>query len=127
MPGLGYGADRPLPQLPLNDEGRAQARSSLLDILVYVAFFPQLVAGPIVRANEFLPQLDRRMTAADVPLAACTLLFLVGLFKKAVLADSIGWLIDPVWRAPADYDRASLWAAMALFRVQLYCDFAGYS
>ncbi len=108
-------------------EGRAQARSSLLDILVYVAFFPQLVAGPIVRANEFLPQLDRRMTAADVPLAACALLFLVGLFKKAVLADSIGWLIDPVWRAPADYDRASLWAAMALFRVQLYCDFSGYS
>jgi len=108
-------------------EGRAQARSSLLDILVYVAFFPQLVAGPIVRANEFLPQLDRRMTAADVPLAACTLLFLVGLFKKAALADSIGWLIDPVWRAPGDYDRASLWAAMVLFRVQLYCDFSGYS
>jgi len=108
-------------------EGRVQARSSLLDILVYVAFFPQLVAGPIVRANEFLPQLDKRMTAADVPVTACALLFVVGLFKKAVVADGIGWAIDPVWEEPGRYDTGSLWAAMALFRIQLYCDFSGYS
>ncbi len=106
---------------------RVAARRSLLDIMLYVAFFPQLVAGPILRAGEFLPQLDRRMTAADVPVTACTLLFLVGLFKKAVVADSIGWAIDPVWAAPALYDSASLWAAMVLFRIQLYCDFSGYS
>lgn len=108
-------------------DGRVAARRSLLDVLLFVAFFPQLVAGPILRAKEFLPQLDRRMTAADVPLTACLLLFLVGFFKKAVVADSIGLAIDPVWATPQHYDRASLWAAMVLFRIQLYCDFSGYS
>ena len=108
-------------------DGRAPARRSLLDVLLYVAFFPQLVAGPIVRAGAFTPQLDRRMTAADVPVTACLLLFLVGLFKKVAVADSIGLAIDPVWADPERYDRASLWAAMVLFRFQLYCDFSGYS
>ncbi len=108
-------------------DGRVRARRSLLDVLLYVAFFPQLVAGPILRAGEFLPQLDRRMTAADVPLTACALLFLVGLFKKTVVADNIGLAIDPVWAAPEQYDSGSLWLAMLLFRIQLYCDFSGYS
>ena len=106
---------------------RLPARSSLLDVALFVAFFPQLVAGPIIRARTFLPQLDslRHFAPSRAPLAI--LLCLVGYFKKSVLADNIAPFIDPVWADPTHYDRASVFAAQTFFMVQIYCDFSGYS
>ncbi len=100
---------------------------SFTDFALFVAFFPQLVAGPIVRAVEFLPQLERPRAWSDVRVRASLALFLCGYVKKACLADGIAPAIDPVFAAPAAWDTASQWFAVALYHVQIYCDFSGYS
>lgn len=107
--------------------GKLRARSSLLDVAVFVAFFPQLVAGPIVRAGAFLPQLDTIKRFSDIDVSRAVLLCVVGYFKKAVVADSLAQIIDPVWADPTGYDWLSVVAAQMLFMVQIFCDFSGYS
>ncbi len=98
------------------------------DFAMYVAFFPQLVAGPIVRAVDFLPQLDRaRSFRDDVNVRAALGLFLMGFIKKACVADGIAAAIDPVYVSPPAWDAASHWIATALYTIQVYCDFSGYS
>ena len=99
---------------------------SYLDYALYVTFFPQLVAGPIVRAGGFLPQLARRRAWADVRVRACLQLFLIGFVKKAVLADHIAPVIDPVFLDPGSYDALGVWSALLLYHLQLYGDFSGY-
>ncbi len=101
---------------------------SLLDFAVFVAFFPQLVAGPIVRAVRFLPQLEKtRVFAKHVDVRACLTLFLIGYLKKAVLADQAAMVLDPVFLNPGGFEVESLWIALQLTTVQLYGDFSGYS
>ena len=107
--------------------GRLEARRSLLDIALFVAFFPQLVAGPIVRAAHFLPQLTSARRAASVPWRSCTVLFLLGLIKKIVVADNISGLVDPVFADPTAYGTLAVYVAVFCFAVQIYCDFSGYS
>lgn len=107
-------------------EGKAKARRSLLDIAVFVAFFPQLIAGPILRAREFLPQLDRLRSRREIAVSACLLLFVIGFWKKAVVADTIAVWVDPVFAQPRDYDAATQLLCLHLFLVQIYCDFSGY-
>lgn len=103
-----------------------KATESMLDFALFVAFFPQLVAGPIVRAGTLLPQFDSlRLFPVDARNAM--LLCAVGFFKKAVIADSIAAVIDPIWAKPLTYDWPSIVAAQILFPVQVYCDFSGYS
>lgn len=98
------------------------------DFAMYVAFFPQLVAGPIVRAVDFLPQLDRaRSFRDDVNVRASLSLFLMGFVKKACVADGIAAAIDPVYVSPRAWDAVSHWIATALYTIQVYCDFSGYS
>jgi alginate O-acetyltransferase complex protein AlgI len=107
--------------------GRVRAVRSFVDFALFVAFFPQLVAGPVVRAVEFLPQLAEppRVTAAQV--VEGLHLFVGGLFKKLVLADQLAAFVDPVFAHPAGYDGAALrWAVLA-YAAQIYCDFSGYS
>lgn len=107
--------------------GEMQAVKSLRDYLVFAAFFPQLVAGPIVRPKIFLPQLAsvRTIGAHEVRLAA--LLFLVGFTKKMCIADNIAPYVDQVFSRPADYDVLSTISAVWLYATQIYCDFSGYS
>jgi D-alanyl-lipoteichoic acid acyltransferase DltB (MBOAT superfamily) len=106
---------------------RIETVPSWLSAALYVAFFPQLLAGPIVRATHFLPQLatekrlDGRMLMTGLKLA------LIGLIYKAVFADRIGPLVDPVLNAPEKYDAASLRFAVLGYYAQIYFDFAGYS
>ncbi len=107
--------------------GRMRARRSLLDMALFVAFFPQLVAGPIVRAATFLPQLDRRRRFAEVPVRAALVLFLVGCVKKACVSDNLAPVVDAYFAAPELYDAASAWLAVLFYAVQIYCDFSGYS
>jgi len=103
-----------------------KATRSPLDFALFIAFFPQLVAGPIVRAGALLSQFDRlRQFPYDARNAV--LLCTVGFFKKAVVADNIAIVIDPVWANPLNYDWPSVVGAQMLFLVQIYCDFSGYS
>jgi len=106
---------------------RIKPSGQLLDFSVYVAFFPQLIAGPIVRASEFLPQLGRHVSLRDVPLRFYVFLFAVGFFKKACIADNLAIYADPVFADVETYTLYTQWLAALLYTVQLYCDFSGYS
>src|SRR5438552_3717399 len=98
-----------------------------LDMLLYMSFFPQLVAGPIVRAAYFLPQLARP-SAEPIPIGPALLLILVGLFKKVVIANYVATgLVDPVFSAPTSYGGPDLLLATYGYAVQIYCDFSAYS
>jgi len=100
---------------------------SLLDFALFVAFFPQLVAGPIVRARGFLPQLARAPQLREIPFRRHLILFLIGFIKKSCIADRIAQAVDPVFAAPWAFDAASQWLASLLYTVQIYCDFSGYT
>jgi D-alanyl-lipoteichoic acid acyltransferase DltB (MBOAT superfamily) len=98
-----------------------------LDMALYMSFFPQLVAGPIVRAAYFLPQLARP-SAEPIPVAPALLLILIGLFKKVVIANYLATgLVDPVFAAPTSYGGADLLLGVYGYAVQIYCDFSAYS
>jgi alginate O-acetyltransferase complex protein AlgI len=101
--------------------------SNPFDFALYVAFFPQLVAGPIVRAREFLPQLGSRRVWSDVNLRIALTLFLTGYIKKACISDNLSSLIDPVFANPSNFDWVALFGATLGYSVQIYCDFSGYS
>ena len=98
-----------------------------LDMALYMSFFPQLVAGPIVRAAYFLPQLARP-SPEPIPIAPALLLILGGLFKKVVIANYLATgLVDPVFAAPTTYGGPDLLLATYAYAVQIYCDFSAYS
>ncbi len=102
--------------------------SPAIDVAVYLSFFPHLVAGPIVRAKEFLPQLlepaDRRRVAVGSAMA----LIALGLIKKIVLADFLARsVVDPVFAVPQAYDAPDVLLAAYAYTAQIYCDFSGYT
>lgn len=107
--------------------GDLEPRKNLLDFALFVAFFPQLVAGPIVRAATFLPQLDQRRRWSDVPYRAMLMMFLIGYLKKAGISDNIAPYIDAYFSNPQSYDTPSAYLGTVLYAVQIYCDFSGYS
>jgi alginate O-acetyltransferase complex protein AlgI len=107
--------------------GRLTPTRSMLDFALFVAFFPQLVAGPILRARTFLPQLLTMHRLAEVNFRAHLTLFLVGYIKKACVADQVAQVVDPVFASPELYSAASHWLASLLYSLQIYCDFSGYS
>jgi len=107
--------------------GRLAPTRDLFDLALFVAFFPQLVAGPIVRATEFLPQLRTARRREDVPLRACLGLFLVGFVKKACVSDNLSPFVDAYFANPAAYDVFASWIATLFYSIQIYCDFSGYS
>ncbi len=97
------------------------------DMLLYLSFFPQLIAGPIVRAAFFLPQLYAAQPAR-LPLAPPLLLILGGLFKKAIVANYLATeLVDPVFFDPSRFSSLDLLLAAYGYAVQIYCDFSGYT
>ncbi|MEM6451097.1 MAG: MBOAT family protein [Cyanobacteria bacterium P01_D01_bin.105] len=107
--------------------GKLEPKKSLLDLATFVAFFPQLVAGPIVRAADFLPQLDVARSFSQVNLRACLTLFMVGFFKKACVSDNLAPMVDKYFADPGAYDALSSWIGVLSYTVQIYCDFSGYS
>ncbi len=108
--------------------GELTPARSPLDLALFVAFFPQLVAGPIVLAREFLPQLteDRRF-ARDVRVRQALVLFLLGFVKKSCIADQVAPLADTVFAAPSAVSTADAWIGLCAFVAQIYGDFSGYS
>ena len=107
--------------------GRITARERFRDVSLYISFFPQLVAGPIVRAQDFMPQLDRDMELTADNLYKGLQIFLWGLFKKVVVADRLAVCVDAVWASPGVYSTASVWCAAISYMLQILCDFSGYS
>ena len=107
--------------------GRIDREPSLVRFGAFVSLFPQLVAGPIERARNLLPQLTGKpqIRAADV--ADGLSLFVVGLFKKLVLADYLGLYVDEVYAAPGAHDGVALATATFAFGWQIYFDFSGYT
>ena len=89
--------------------------------------FPHLVAGPIVRACDFLPQIRRRKRWGWPRLQIGVQFFLMGLFKKLAIADRMAPFADPVFANPGDYGTAAAWMAVFAYTVQIYCDFSGYT
>ena len=92
-----------------------------------MAFFPQLVAGPIVLAKEFLPQLAERARWSSVNARAALVLFFVGFVKKSCLSDALSPYVDAVHLAPDAVSAAGAWISAAAFAAQIYCDFSGYT
>ncbi len=105
---------------------QAPARNPL-DVALFVAFFPQLVAGPIVRSRDFLPQLQQHRHWRDVDVQGCVLLFLVGFFKKICVSDHLAQTVDTYFADPQAFSAVSAWMAVLAYAVQIYCDFSGYS
>ena len=106
---------------------KLEPQRDLLDFALFVGFFPQLVSGPIVRASQFLPQLKTPRLLANVDARRACLLFALGYFKKACVADNIAAVIDPVFGDPTQYVALDRALAAVLYSVQIYCDFSGYS
>ena len=107
---------------------RLQPVDDPLHFALFVVFFPQLVAGPIVRASEFLPQLVDRARYASPMMGRGPYLVALGLFKKVAVADYLAVnLVDRVFDAPQLYSSVEMLMAVYGYAVQIYCDFSGYS
>jgi D-alanyl-lipoteichoic acid acyltransferase DltB (MBOAT superfamily) len=99
-----------------------------VDVAIYLGFFPHLVAGPIVRAREFLPQLASPRNPRDVAVGGGVVLICVGLVKKVVLADLLArQIVDPVFAVPELYHTPDALLAAYAYTAQIYCDFSGYT
>ncbi len=103
------------------------ASHNLFDFTFYLSFFPQLVAGPIVRAKDFLPQIRQKLSFDSVTLGWGLFWILKGLFKKAVLADYIAQYVDLIYSNLDGYTGFEHLLAMYGYTIQIYCDFSGYS
>jgi len=101
---------------------------SYLEYLTFVAFFPHLVAGPIVRPRDLLPQLARPPVWQEGEASSALLLIATGLFKKLAIADYLALnLVDRVFDAPTQYSALECYVAMVGYAVQIYSDFSGYT
>jgi alginate O-acetyltransferase complex protein AlgI len=108
-------------------KGVIQTERSFVRFLTFVSFFPQLVAGPIERASNLLPQLQGTPRITRQDLADGLSLFLVGFFKKVALADYLAKYVDPVYGNPGLYPAPVLILATLAFGWQIYFDFSGYT
>jgi D-alanyl-lipoteichoic acid acyltransferase DltB (MBOAT superfamily) len=107
--------------------GNQPAERHLGIYALYVMFYPQLVAGPIERPQNMLPQFHARQTYEPARVAAGLKLMAWGMFKKVVVADNLAIVVAPVYAHPSAYPGAGLAVATVCFAFQIYCDFSGYS
>lgn len=107
--------------------GEKEAERHLGKFALYVAFFPQLVAGPIERSTRLLPQFEKQVRFDYERFASGLRLMLWGFFKKVVIADRLAIYVNEVYNAPGEYQGLALILATYFFAFQIYCDFSGYS
>jgi alginate O-acetyltransferase complex protein AlgI len=100
---------------------------SLPDFLLFVVFFPQLLAGPINRAADLLPQFANRVRATITDFEIGLAQFGLGAVKKLVISDQIAPNVDLIFAAPQNYDGFTLLQGLLGYAIQIYCDFSGYS
>ena len=104
-----------------------QPTNDLISFFTYIAFFPQLVAGPIERASNLLPQIEKKRIFKKEWFNEGIIQILVGLFRKIVIADTIGAYVDTIYSGIGLYNSTTIILATFLYAFQIYYDFAGYS
>jgi alginate O-acetyltransferase complex protein AlgI len=108
--------------------GKIEPCNNIFDFAFFVSFFPQLVAGPIVRASEFLPQISRPYYLSKSAFGVAVYLIMAGLLKKVVISDYISVnFVDRVFETPELYSGFMNLMAVYGYSIQIYCDFSGYS
>jgi alginate O-acetyltransferase complex protein AlgI len=107
--------------------GNIEKETSFVRYATFVSFFPQLVAGPIERARNLLPQLHKKPAISIRDITDGLSLFVVGFFKKVALADYLALYVDKVYDAPGQFQSSALILATILFSWQIYFDFSGYT
>lgn len=100
---------------------------SFLRFALFVSFFPQLVAGPIVTAKTFLPQLDTAKNLTEIRFRKAIRYFILGYIKKVVLSDNAAPIVEKIFGHPENFGTVALWLGATLFLIQIYCDFSGYT
>lgn len=107
--------------------GKINAEKSFVKVALYIAFFPKLISGPVVKARDFMYQLgqDRKITWKSCQEGVW--IFVFGLFKKIVIADNIAVCVNTVYGAPWNFHALSIICAVIGYSIQIYCDFSGYS
>ena len=108
-------------------KGQVKAERDPTNFLLFILFFPHLVAGPIVRARDFLPQVRRKKRWNWVRLEIGFRFILLGLVKKLAIANRMAYFVDPIFEHPDQFRTYALWAAVVAYTLQVYCDFSGYS
>jgi D-alanyl-lipoteichoic acid acyltransferase DltB (MBOAT superfamily) len=99
-----------------------------IDAFVYLSFFPHLVAGPIVRTEELVPQIRSKRDPRNIDFSRAAYLIMGGLFKKVVLSSFVATaIVDPVFKAPTQHSSLEILFAIYGFAVQIFCDFSGYT
>jgi len=106
---------------------KIEPTDDFISFLAFVTFFPQLVAGPIERAKNLLPQFQRSRTFNQIEARDGLKQILWGLFKKVVIADSCAVIVDHIFTHNTELPASSLLLGAFLFSIQIYCDFSGYS
>lgn len=107
--------------------GKLQPTASFLDFALFVAFFPQLLSGPIERAKNLLPQITSpRVMTKSTTLAGLNLM-LLGYFKKIAIADTLAPIADKIFSEPGSMSGGQLWTGVYAFTFQIYGDFSGYT
>ena len=107
--------------------GKVEVQHDFVRFALYISFFPQLVAGPIVKAADFLPQLEEERRPTPAGIYEGLNIFFWGMLKKAVLADRLSLLVDSVYAAPLAYSSGTVALAVLAYALQIYFDFSGYS
>ena len=107
--------------------GDLKPRKKLIDYALFVSFFPQLVAGPIVRASEFFEQLDKKRCFSFAMAQSGVLLIMLGLVKKVVFADNLSTFVDPIFDHPQKASGLMTLLGVYAFAFQIYFDFSGYT
>jgi alginate O-acetyltransferase complex protein AlgI len=107
--------------------GKIEREKSFINVALYISFFPQLIAGPIVRATFIIPQIRQRRLFSQSQQATGIRLLLRGFIYKAVIADTLAQVADPIFANIDEYDAHALLTAVVAFYGQIYFDFAGYS
>ncbi len=107
--------------------GRLKPTHSVVDFFTFIAFFPQLVAGPIERATNLLPQFERPRRLSSEAVLHGVALMVYGLFKKMVVADTLALYVDRAFDNCLLYSSVTCVLGAFFFAIQIYCDFSGYS
>lgn len=125
--GLSFYAFSAISYLVDVNRGKMETESHFGQLAVFLAFFPKILAGPIERATNFIPQLKELVQFSRQNFIEGTQLILWGLFKKAVIADRIAAFVDPAFQSPQFSSALALIIASYLYAFQIYCDFSGYT
>lgn len=106
---------------------QTQVRQSFLDVALYAVFFPHLIAGPIIRATQLMPQLTCHHSLDWVSIRLGIAQILWGMTKKVYIGDPMGLIVNEAYSAPEQVSGVGLLLATYAFAIQIYCDFSGYS